>query len=88
MDNTKEPLPTPRYTAIIEAANRIASEKGGQHVGAEHLFLAIIRDRAGVPTQVLAQLVNLDHVKAQFQAVMESKTYNTPSRRIMPPEQG
>jgi ATP-dependent Clp protease ATP-binding subunit ClpA len=88
MASTEEPAPTPRYAAIVAAANRIASEKGRRQVGAEHLFLAIIRDREAVPTQALAQLVNLDHVEAQLRAVMESEGYNTPSRRIVPPEEG
>jgi ATP-dependent Clp protease ATP-binding subunit ClpA len=88
MASPQKPIPTPRYAAIVAAANRIASEKGQQHVGAEYLFLAIIRDRKAVPTQVLAQLVDLDQVEARLQTVMESDGYNTPSQRTELPGEG
>lgn len=80
------PVPTPRYRQIVATASEIAIEGGHQHVGAEHLFLAIIGDRHAVPTQVLAQLADLDQVEAELRAVMASDGYQTPSRRIvMPP---
>jgi ATP-dependent Clp protease ATP-binding subunit ClpA len=88
MTSPEEPVPTPRYAQILAAANKIARDRGKQHVGVDHLFLAIIRDRAAMPTQVLAQLVDLDQVEARLQAVMDSAGYNTPSRRTMPPEEG
>jgi ATP-dependent Clp protease ATP-binding subunit ClpA len=76
-----EPVPTPRYTAVIAAASNIAREWGHQYVGAEHLFLAIIRDRRALPSQVLAQLVDLDQVEAELRAVMESDGYKTPTAK-------
>ncbi len=82
-----EPTPTPRHRDIVAAASKIATESGHSYVGAEHLFLAIVRDRSAVPTQVLARLVNLDQVEADLRAVMASDGYNTWSRFIPPAEQ-
>lgn len=81
-----EPVPTPRYTRVLAAANNIAQEWGHTYLGVEHLFLAIVRDHGAVPTQVLAQLVDLDQVEARLQDLMESEGYNTPSQRKKPPE--
>lgn len=83
-----QPVPTPRYAAIVAAASNIAREWGHQYVGAEHLFMAIIRDRGALPTQVLAQLVDLDQVEAELRAVMDSDGYKTPTTKSSPPEQG
>jgi ATP-dependent Clp protease ATP-binding subunit ClpC len=82
-----QPVPTPRYTAIAAAASNIAREWDHQHVGAEHLFLAIIRDRRALPSQVLAQVADLDQVEAKLRAVMDSDGYKTPSPRPKPPDQ-
>ena len=45
------------------------------YVGVEHLFLAIIRERAAVPTQVLAGLIDLDRVEAALVGEMGSARY-------------
>lgn len=58
-----EPVPTPRYRKIVEAASNTASDQGHQHVGAEHLFLAIIGDPLAVPTQVLAKIADVEQVQ-------------------------
>jgi ATP-dependent Clp protease ATP-binding subunit ClpA len=81
MTDTTEPTPTPRYRALVAAASKIATEFGHEHVGAEHLFLAIIGDRHAVPTQVLARLTDLDQAEAEVRALMESDRYSTPSNR-------
>jgi ATP-dependent Clp protease ATP-binding subunit ClpA len=86
MAHTAEPVPTPRYRQIVAAASSIASEQGHQYVGVEHLFLAILGDRAAVPTQVLSRLVDPNRAEAELRAVMESDSYKTSSRtRISPP---
>jgi hypothetical protein len=49
---------------------RIAAELGDSHIGLEHVFLEIIRDRAGLPARALAGLADLDEAEA---AVLAAK---------------
>jgi hypothetical protein len=49
---------------------------GHSYVGVEHLFLAMIRDRSAVPTQVLARSMDLDQVEASLLEVLASPEYN------------
>jgi Clp amino terminal domain, pathogenicity island component len=50
---------------------------GHSYVGVEHLFLAMIRDRAAVPTQVLGGMVNLDAAESALLELMNSDGYRT-----------
>jgi ATP-dependent Clp protease ATP-binding subunit ClpA len=79
--NDAEPVPTPRYTALLAAAADLARSMSHQYVGAEHLFLAIIRDPQAVPTQVLAAAVHPAEVEASLRTMMGSANYTTPSRK-------
>jgi ATP-dependent Clp protease ATP-binding subunit ClpA len=69
------PVPTPRYRSVVGGSTKLAQEMDHSYVGVEHLFLAIIRDRGAVPTQVLATLIDLDQVEAALLADMESPGY-------------
>jgi Clp amino terminal domain, pathogenicity island component len=75
MTNGDAPSPTPRYGRVLAAAADIARDMHHSHLGAEHLFLAILRDRGAVPTQVLAGLTDLDGVEASLLQVMTSESY-------------
>jgi Clp amino terminal domain, pathogenicity island component len=79
------PRPTPRYPALLAAAAELAHGMSHGYVGAEHLFLAIIRDPAAVPTQVLAGIADPADVEASRRAVMASAAYSTPSRTLSGP---
>ncbi|HUN35021.1 MAG TPA: Clp protease N-terminal domain-containing protein [Trebonia sp.] len=48
---------------------RTADAMGDSHVGVEHVFLGIIRDRVTVPARALAGLVDLDILDAAVLAV-------------------
>ena len=72
MSDEDRPAPTPRYNQVLMNSVGVAREMGHSYVGVEHLFLAIIRDRAAVPTQALAKLVDLDQVEAGLLEVMAS----------------
>jgi ATP-dependent Clp protease ATP-binding subunit ClpA len=51
---------------MIEQALAEAGELGTEHYGCEHLLLAVLRDRAGAPAQVLARHgVGLDEARAE-----------------------
>ena len=54
---------------------RIAGELGDSHIGLEHVFLEIVRDRDGLPARALAGLADLDEAEA---AVLAAK--NAPPR--------
>jgi ATP-dependent Clp protease ATP-binding subunit ClpA len=75
MGDDKDPAPTPRYRRLLESAARLAREMGHSHVGAEHLLLAMVKDRDAVPTQVLAATTNLDQVEARLREVIASDSY-------------
>jgi ATP-dependent Clp protease ATP-binding subunit ClpA len=73
--NETAPAPTPRYQRVVGGSTAVARQMGHSYVGVEHLFLAIIRDRDAVPTQALAELVDLDRVEASLLEVMASSGY-------------
>ena len=54
MSDYETPTPTPRYRQVLDVSAKLARELGHSHIGVEHLFLAIVRDRAAVLAQVLA----------------------------------
>jgi Clp amino terminal domain, pathogenicity island component len=58
---------------------------GHDYLGAEHLFLAIIRDGGAVPTQVLARAVNPASIENSILNLMRSPGYTTPTRLIHRP---
>jgi ATP-dependent Clp protease ATP-binding subunit ClpC len=76
MSNDERPSPTPRYFKILDDSTELARRMGHSYVGVEHLFLAIIRDRAAVPTQVLAGLIDVERVEASLREEMASYGYN------------
>jgi Clp amino terminal domain, pathogenicity island component len=75
MSDDQAPSVTPRCRKLLESAARLAREMDHAHVGAEHLLLAMVKDRDAVPTQVLAGITNLDRVEARLREVMASDSY-------------
>ena len=67
--------PTPRYRQVLDVSAELARELGHSYTGVEHLFLAIVRDRAAVPTQVLARITDLDRVEASVREELASPGY-------------
>jgi hypothetical protein len=56
--------PTPHYYEIKGRAAEIARALGRPVGGAEHLFLAMLRNRETVPARALAGLADLDALDA------------------------
>jgi ATP-dependent Clp protease ATP-binding subunit ClpA len=75
MSDEDRPGPTPRYSRMLKNSVGLARDMGHSYVGVEHLFLAIIRDRDAVPTQALAQRIDLDQVEAGLLEAMASPGY-------------
>ena len=76
MSDADRPAATPRYRRVVDGSATVARGRGHLYVGVEHSFLAIIRDRAAVPTQALARLIDLDRVEAGLLEVMASPGYH------------
>jgi ATP-dependent Clp protease ATP-binding subunit ClpA len=53
---------TPRYYKVLGRAAKIAADMHSPDVRAEHLLLAIIRERQALPTKVIASMVDLDNL--------------------------
>ncbi|MFI6509852.1 Clp protease N-terminal domain-containing protein [Streptosporangium sp. NPDC050855] len=71
-----EPRPTPRHENIVRAGREIARGLNHDHVGVEHLFLAIVRDPHSLPTQVLASSgVHIADLERNLPAIMDSDSY-------------
>ena len=75
MSDYGTPTPTPRYRQVLDVSAELARELGHSCIGVEHLFLAIVRDRAAVPTQVLARITDLDRVEACVREELASPGY-------------
>jgi len=85
MSDPTGPVPTPRYLTIVGASFEVSRIMAHSHVGVEHLFLAMIRDRHAIPTQLLASMINLDAAESALLALMRSDSYNTPTRDVIWP---
>jgi ATP-dependent Clp protease ATP-binding subunit ClpA len=76
---------TPRCHRILGAAGELALAMGQERVGVEHLFLAIIRDRHAVSTQVLGSMTGLVAAEARLRELMGSQGYLTGTDRVVDP---
>ncbi len=83
MSNLPGPVPTPRYLSVVGASFDVARAMGHSYVGVEHLFLAMIRDRAAVPTQVLAGMINLDAAGSALLELMNSDGYKASAANVL-----
>ena len=79
------PVPTPRFHQILGAASEIARSMGHSYLGAEHLFLAILRDPDAVPTQALAEVADTGLAERHLLAIMRSAGYRAPSTGLPRP---
>ena len=82
MSDDETPTPAPRYRQALDASAELARELGHSYMGVEHLFLAIVRDQAAAPTQVLARITDLDRVEASVRDEMASPGYTGDRQRV------
>ncbi|WP_409239409.1 Clp protease N-terminal domain-containing protein [Streptomyces sp. PA5.6] len=66
---------TPRVSDILSSADSLARGMGHDHVGAEHVFLAILHDTEAMPTQVLSEHVSPQQVITALETQMNSPEY-------------
>ena len=86
MSDLSGPVPTPRYLSIVGSSFDVARAMGHSYVGVEHLFLAMIRDRHAIPTQVLAGMMDLNAVESALLGLMNSEGYRAGPPNVGYPE--
>jgi hypothetical protein len=67
---------TPRMQIALLAARQLARDYGHQHVGCEHVFLAILLDQHSLPAQLLATMGNRDDLIERTRSLLGSESYN------------
>jgi ATP-dependent Clp protease ATP-binding subunit ClpC len=72
------PTPTPRVKQTIERAGCEATSRGHDHLGTEHLLLALLADPGGVAGRVLHALGVAERAAQRVQEAMESPGYTQP----------
>ncbi|MER5648482.1 Clp protease N-terminal domain-containing protein [Streptosporangium sp. NPDC002524] len=76
---------TPRVERILAVASRIASEhgvvdaeSGDPVIGAEHIFIAILRDRDSIPFQALQGRLSVYELLDPVLDIMRQESYSSP----------
>lgn len=85
MSTDNELIQTPRYEAILNSATNISRAMSHDHIGVEHVFLAIIRDCNALPTQVLTDFADITQLDSRLRGIMESPGYNASRQTSFPP---
>lgn len=75
---------TPRLEQILARAEEIAGELGHQHVGAEHLQLAILDDGHAIPTQHFSEFMDIETIKKSLYSYIDSDWYRNPVTKYRP----
>ena len=70
-------VPTPRAARVLAAAEDAARSRGHDHVGTEHLLLALAEERDGIASQVLENLGCRGDVISTLDRIMNSVEYTT-----------
>lgn len=79
MNETHEPVPTPRYEKIRRMATEQAQRRGHRYVGVEHLMLAILLEGESVPAKALMRRAPLSEFLADLEQVMSGAAYGPPA---------
>jgi ATP-dependent Clp protease ATP-binding subunit ClpA len=69
------PAPTPRVKKTLERAGREATSRGHDHLGTEHLLLALIADPDGIAGRVLHELGVAEAAAEQVRRIVDSPAY-------------
>lgn len=69
-------LLTARMQGILLAAHADAIRRGHRHIGTEHVFLAILKDEAALPSQLLREAMSLNDSIKRVETLLGSEGYN------------
>jgi ATP-dependent Clp protease ATP-binding subunit ClpA len=67
---------TPRMRVVLLAAKELASEFGHNHIGTEHVFLAILLDPHSLPSQLMRDAGTSKVIVEQIRTMLASESYN------------
>jgi ATP-dependent Clp protease ATP-binding subunit ClpA len=74
---------TPRMRRVLEQSKEIAESFGHQHIGTEHMLLALIASERGIAAQVLDQLGVTEEAKIRLTNIIQSPGYLQTSNKAM-----
>ena len=77
---------SPRAVKVMERARQLAAGRDQTHLGCEHLFLALIEDKHGIPAQLLADVADVDALHQRLTDLIDSDLYNTPTSQQTGPD--
>jgi ATP-dependent Clp protease ATP-binding subunit ClpC len=69
---------TPRMRSSLLAAQKLGRELGHKHIGAEHVFLAILLDDHSLPSQIMQSVGTRNEVVEKIRTMLASESYNRP----------
>jgi hypothetical protein len=70
---------TKRARDVLLSAAELASSRGHDYVGTEHLLLALLADDGGVAAAAMTRLDIRERLRAEVVAIVESEAYRTPA---------
>jgi ATP-dependent Clp protease ATP-binding subunit ClpA len=70
---------TARMRSALLAAQRLGRDLGQKHIGAEHVFLAILLDDNSLPSQIMQSIGTRNEVVERIRTMLASDSYNRPA---------
>jgi hypothetical protein len=70
---------TARMRTALLASQRLAADSGHEHIGTEHIFLAILLDENALPSQIMQSIGGRDEVVRQVRTLLASDSYSRPA---------
>jgi hypothetical protein len=69
---------TARMRSALLAAQRLGRDFGHKHIGAEHVFLALLLDDNSLPSQIMQGTGTREEVVEKIRTMLASESYNRP----------
>jgi ATP-dependent Clp protease ATP-binding subunit ClpA len=69
---------TPRFEQILARAEEIAGDLRHQHVGVEHLQLAILDDGDSIPAKHFSEFMDIGTISKSLYSYLDSDWYKNP----------
>lgn len=75
---------TPRLKNTLARAKEIASSLGHEHIGVEHIQLAILDDGDSIPTKHLSEFTDVAAIRESLYSYIDSDWYKSPVTKYRP----
>lgn len=66
------PVLTPRMERVMQRADGHARARGHDHIGTEHVLLALLDDPDGIASSIIARLGQTEAIRADLLAILDS----------------